>query len=297
MNDLFGEEGRKAIKNWVKKHDPDEHDDKRIENFTELAAAKSIIMNFLGDKWWFVAVKELLEKRKVETSSQNLSAISYYLDRKPEKSIRIVHFAALIKELVGKSNVLQKLKHYSKQGIRKKISKDLFDSTFFELKMAAYYSSKKFLVEFIKESNRKPLPDFKVISKNGYAYVECKKKRTQKQYSISGFLDSINAAYKQLESVNDIGIIAVEIFLENENKTNLQTIFDKIQTHITKLPLVQFVIIVGEYIIKENEKVFVFTKTRTIENPYCKREIPKPILEATLKFEPPKKRLGSLLDD
>jgi len=294
MSDLFGEEGRKAIKNWVEKYTSDKHDYKRIENLTELAAAKSIIMSFLGDKWWFIAAKEL-QGDKVETLSDELSALSYYLDKQPEKYIRIAYFALLIKELLGKSNVLQKLKHYSKQGIRKKISKDLFDSTFFELKMAHYYASRGFKIEFIKESTITPLPDFKILSKNGYTYVECKKKRTKKQYSINGILDSINTAYKQLKSVNDIGIIAVELFLVNGDKTNLKTIFDKIQTHITKLPLVQFVIIVGEYLTEENEKIVLKTKTRTLENPYCKSEIPKPILQATIKFEPPKKRLGSLL--
>ena len=162
--------------------------------------------------------------------------------------------------------------------------------------MAHYYASRGFKIQFIKESKSVRLPDFKIISKYGHTYVECKKKRTQKQYSINGILDSINDAYKQLESVNDVGIIAVEIFLgTSEHQINLQRIIDKIQKHVKKLPLLNFIVLVGEFLVDEGEKKVMKTKIRTIENHFCKKEIPYSILRATNKFEPPRKRLSSLL--
>jgi len=98
--------------------------------------------------------------------------------------------------------------------------------------------------------------------------------------------------------VGETGIIAVETFLDiSKHQIDLQKLRDEIQIHIKKLPLLNFVVLVGEFIIEESGKTILRTKARTIENPFCKKEIPHSILEATIKFEPPEKRLGSLLED
>ena len=292
MVDLFGELGRKAIDDYVKSIAEDNDNYKKLENLRELAAAKSIIMNFLGDRWWNLAGKELQQKQNIEgISKEKLGPISAYLDKKPQSHVKLVHFAVLIKELIPRSNILQKLKQYSKLGIKKKISKNLFDSTFYELKTAHYYSSKGFTIQFIKEKPTERRPDFKIMSKQGYAFVECKKKRTS---SINGVIRTIDDAYLQLESTNQVGLICMELFFETKNFDS-QNFFDKIQLRINKLPLVQFVVVSIENIETLGEKVIVKTKTRTLENPYCLNEIPKDIIEATVPLKPPKQQFASLL--
>ena len=84
-----------------------------------------------------------------------------------------------------------------------------------------------------------------------------------------------------------INIEAVEYILklqrESEEDFELSSLTEQIHLIFPELPMVSYVIILGEGIWKEGEKVHFTTKSRSVHNPHSIKSLP-PSIEEVTKF-------------
>lgn len=290
---IFSEQEKNSIINEIqtKYQNQDQMD---FENKVEILASLRIMDKFLGNEWYrksgkwqtarkFTKILGLKERGTLETSRPH--PITKYLGTgQPDDVGRLVNFANFLRNLYGRSNVQEKLRDYVKKEKRAEIQTTPFDKMYFELKSASYYAQKNFRIEFIKERKRIRTPDLKIMGKDGHAYLECKRKEEQKEYSIKGIINSIRSAYDQLREQDSAGIITVELPMgKNFPRIELSSLTEQIHLIFPELPMVSYVIILGEGIWKEGEKVHFTTKSRSVHNPHSIKSLP-PSIEEVTKF-------------
>lgn len=278
---LISDEEKASIKEFCKKAE----DKKSAENMKELSAAMTIIENVLGRKWCIASTN----KKYRETTSRLFDPkkkhpFSQILGREhwdPKIFSKLILFAHYITDLYDGEDFKEKITKYVRNESRSEVTYYAFESLFFELKVASLYHRSGMQVEFLRESIV-PTPDLKIISKNGSAFLECKKKRYQ-TYSISSILDTIKKANdEQLEPRQESGIIAIDLSLSDSNTLlERDKILGKIQLLIKEMPLVNFVDVYNETIWKyDEERSIVGFNKNVIENPYPRKELSLEIINA-----------------
>ena len=285
---IFSEQEKNAIINKIKEmqtKNPNQ-DQKDFENKVEILAALRIMNKLLGEEWYRKAGNWPTDKEQGTLETSRPHPTSKYLGTgQPDDVGRLVNFANFLRNLYGRSNVQEKLRDYVKKEKRTEIQTTPFDKMYFELKSANYYAKKNFRIEFIKERKGIRTPEFKIMGKDGHAYLECKRKEEQKEYSIKGIINnSIRDAYEQLRKQDSAGIISVELPMgKNFHRIELPSLIEQIHLIFPELPMVSYVIILGEGIWKEGEKVYVTTISRSIHNPHSIKSLP-PSIEKVTKF-------------
>ncbi|MDE2588083.1 MAG: hypothetical protein KGL95_00230, partial [Patescibacteria group bacterium] len=173
----------------------------------------------------------------------------------PEKMIKLLNFANLLRNLYGKSNVEEKIQDYVRKEKRSTVTTEKFNKVYTELKAANYFLDKGFRIQFLKERNDKKTPDFQVFAKDGSALVECKRKKEQKELLIEGILDSARDANKQLKNSEIPGIIFIDIplrpsepkIIKKIEATSLGDVFPELET-------VHYILISFEWTEKQYHK-------------------------------------------
>ncbi|MHB1908009.1 MAG: hypothetical protein ACYCQJ_03945 [Nitrososphaerales archaeon] len=179
-------------------------DDKEYFNRVELEAAVEIIRKTLGSNWYERARNELVPPANSErptdynflSKEQKLPPVTALLrGGLPGNYIRIINFARFIKSLYDSTNLKEKLAEYEKRERHSQISKERFDTFYFELKTASFLKRAGFEVTFVPERKKIPTPDLMIKGTNGIAWVECKKKdpQTAEQLQISNVCKSLEA--------------------------------------------------------------------------------------------------------
>lgn len=268
-----------------------------FENKVETLAALRIMNTLLGEEWYKKAGNWSSDKKPGTVESSRPHPISQYLGTgKPDDIIKLIGFANFLKNLYCKSNVQEKLRDYVRKEKRTEIQTTPFDKIYFELKSANYYAQKNFYVEFMKERKGIRTPDLKIIGKDGYVYLECKRKEERKEYSINGVIDSIRRAYEQLREQDMGDIISVELPMRGKVPSiELSSLIEQIHLVFPELPMASYVIILGEGTWKDGEKIRLTTISKSIPNPYSKKLLPHSIEEVTKIMNPAKEK--SLLED
>lgn len=156
------------------------------EKEVELQVALAIIEKLLGKTWFRKACEnnsKLPHNPSItyDFSRERIGPIAKWQMEYPYGNAKIIFFAVYLKELwEGNTNTQQKIAKYSEY--REKngdISFDHFKRLFFELQVATYFKWRGFDVYFSNEQKGKrmqSIPEFKLSSKQGTTYVECKKK-------------------------------------------------------------------------------------------------------------------------
>lgn len=285
---------KEYVRNWAYGILSDKSDWKKYANLIELSAAVFIIEKMLGTEWYEKAGKEIHEQ-SLEDHSKFSTPVSYYLTHSVDYYSKIISFGHFLKELYQNSNIQEKIKEYVKKEQRTDIAKNMFDSLFFEFKIASYFSNKKFKIEFIKESQKSPSPDLKIISKQGYELVECKKKRIEK-LDFRSIINTISRANQQLSDYNDYGIIALELPPSSTNQNELADLDNQIKNLFNTLSNTDAILLDTEIIYNIGNDIRGFkTLTETILNSNSPHKIPQDILDS---ITPCKSSMeGSLLED
>ena len=165
-------------------------DERKEWNMIQLDAALNIIHKVLGPRWYQKSGEGLTSPPPAMPPAdydfllkrQEFPPITALLKGgRPGNYVRLIQFAGFLKSLEIGTNVREKLNEYERKEQKANISIDMFNSLFFELKIAAYFRRKGFRVHFIPENKKKKTPDLQITSSGATVYVECKKKRPQTQ--------------------------------------------------------------------------------------------------------------------
>lgn len=283
---IFSNSEKDSIKKQALKIAEDPSDAKKNYNLTELLMALKIIHRVLGGDWYKKAGEGLLDNSTKGSGNNTKPPIAKYLGAKiPGKYIRIIHFAIFLKNLQGKTNVQSKLKEYVRKENKKStsISSDLFDSTYFELKIAFYLVENDVNVKFIREA-KKPTPEFEASTKTGSVFIECKKRRQDLAYSLQGVKDSIERANNQLEKFGREGIVAVEISYEKwSSEIGEKKFQNQILPTLKNMPKIIGVWLLNEYTFNDisSDQTVIRTESHFFTNSYNKSIIPTEIMNST----------------
>lgn len=275
----------------------DTKDQKGLHNLTEIYAAVFLIQKFLGMRWYTRAFSVIDTEKIGHSSRAEVPPISYYIGKRhSEKYIKIIKFGMYLKFLAGDSNFEGKIAEYVKEQEKRKkdISTNLFDSTYFELKMAAFFARNGLEVNFIEEVDS-PTPDLEIVSKDGSIIVECKKKRYVK-YTIQSILGTIEQANNQLESFRHSGVIAIELAEDADNSDfDMSQLESEIKSFIKDKSFIDFVWILNEFVYEYRDMTGLRTERKIIPNPNPQNETPSSIEHILLYGEGP--TVTTLLDD
>lgn len=266
----------------------------------EICASLHLMKELLGEEWYNSAF-EMKKFEEIERSTRSQAPpLSFYLGKQDgRRHAKIKKFGMYLKFLAGNSNLKDKLSEYVHEQSKKDeiMSTNLFDSTYFELKMASFFVRNGLTVNFIKEKKKASTPDLELIfNTDDSTILECKKKRYL-EYKVRTILDSIDKANNQLKEFGRHGIISIELAEDaNDSKFDFDILKKEVETHIKDKPNVDFVWIINEeYRELENDVAELKTTRRHVYNHNNKNELPNSIKE--LLISGTTKPVHSLFED
>ncbi len=292
---IFSDSEKHQIRVKVREIMQNPYNEKENRVLEDLLASLQILHKILEEKWYKKAGEGLEVITSKDSKVGTIPPITNYLGSKlPEKYIRIISFAVFLKSLLGRTNVMSKLREYTKKGKYSEVTTDLFDSTYLELKTASYFIRNGLDVEFLKEG-KSPTPDMRISCRGGNIIVECKKKRFNEQYSTNGVLDSIRKANSQLESFKQNGIVAVEISLKHNDSVSHFSIEPAVLNELKSMKRISGVLFLVESTYEEGDWTGIKTNSMYVENTNAITKPPQEILTILQNTKPPPQE--SLLDD
>jgi len=257
-------------------------DRQKYENNLIFLSALRIINIVLGKEWYNKSSTGFVDERGLrQIDTQKQHPISKLLSNgEPNSIVRLVMFANYIQNLYDGPDFIEKIRKYVKDEKRTEITFNKFLSTSFELRMACLHKQNSLKIEFVRESNI-PSPDLKIVGKNGFAFLECKKKRPRDDFSLSSILNTIKKTNdEQIYPRKAAGIIAIDLSLkETIYGSYKDEISNSIQILLKDMPLVNFVEIYNEYVRFEGAKSTHGISRQVIENPNPKQELSNDIIE------------------
>lgn len=233
---IFSDSEKQSIINEVTEKYPC-NTQTQFNMYVEVIAGLRIINKILGNEWYQRATKEISTGDTPNEKKEHPIA-NYLSFKQPEKMVKLLNFANLLRNLYGKSTVEEKIQDYVRKEKRTTITTEKFNKVYTELKAANYFLDKGFRIQFLKERNDRKTPDFQVFAKDGSALVECKRKKEQKELLIESILDSARDANKQLKNSDIPGIIFIDIplrpseprIIKKIEATSLGDVFAELET-------------------------------------------------------------------
>lgn len=265
-------------------------------NLTQVIASIFLIQKFLGMDWYKRAF-EMTDMAEIKTTMPaQIPPLSYYLGKQEtEKYFKIIKFGIYLKHLAETQNFKNKITEYVREQKKSGVpSISLFDSTYFELKIACFFVRNGLDVNFIEEKTSKT-PDLEITLNSDSTIVECKKKQYVK-YSIESVLKSIIVANSQLEEFGRDGIVAIELAEKGDNSDfDIKELEKQIISFVNDKPFVNYVWILNEFSYEVDNLTILKTERKSIKNTNSKNQIPSSIEHVLLYGTIPPDI--SLLDD
>jgi len=262
-----------------------------LEVFTGLRIIKKVF----GDEWFQRASQDIGDTKMDPLQEP---PIKYYLKmNEPKKIVQLLNFANFLRNLYGKCNLDEKIKEYTKKQNRASITTESFNKLHTELKIADYFLEKGFKVKFLKESKSKKTPDLKIISKDGDALIECKRKKDDGKILVDSIRESFSVAKEQLENSDLPGIIYIDIPIMKNFKVSSKRREFQLDDLFLLSKNVHYLVLGGEWQeISEPGRVHTETFMYSYENKIADPKLSPSIEDVVRDIVPPPQKL-SLLDD
>lgn len=266
MTGIFSESDKKDIINEVRTK-YQYKSEVEFNEYVQVIAGLRIIDKILGNEWYQKAKNDIVNNTNSDSAKDH--PIAYFLKfNQPEKMVRLLNFANMLRNLYGKTNLEEKIQNYVRKEKRASITTESFEKLYTELKVASYFSQRGLQVKFLKEVKSSKTPDIQVDAKDGLAVVECKRKKYQGSFFIESVIDSILDANTQLTDSKIPGIIYVDIPITPSGpKVDTKFKDTKLESIYPQLKTVHYIMIAGEWsIIAEPGRAYTKSHMFTFEN-------------------------------
>jgi hypothetical protein len=236
---------------------------------TELRLAIEIIVKLLGDAW-YRNVCGILPK---VAGQEDPRLLHWYV-----RIIGLGHFLNQLWRADDSNNLSDKIDELRGAS---------FEHTYFELKIAAHFDRKGFDVVFVKRkkinvqgrSEWLKTPDFQVNSKDGYSFVECKRKS-----ALGLAIDNdVEDAASQIQEYGGPGLILVEL-QEKLDQESVRKLLERAETLLEGKNKVSMLVFADEELRDEGDTYAVATHAYPIQ--MTQAGPPETIRRAALFQEP-----------
>lgn len=260
-----------------------EKDTKKRFNIIELGLALQIIRRVMGNDWYQKVLRQFQPGTKISNieyrclvKSDNVHPLSEILwSGRPENYIRVVSLALYFNQLWREddsNNLSEKIKELRQYS---------FAHTYYELKISAFFDRRGFPVTFIKREKDLQTPDFRINSRMGFAFGECKRKDVP-SLQING---DVEKAALQIESYGGPGIIFIEV-LPKINDKSAKDILDRASLLLAERKKVSLFILTNEEQRNEFDMCVLGTNVWGIENSNAQSRLPETIKKAAFFQDP-----------
>ena len=290
---VFSESEKKAIIDEVRiKYQC--KSDTEFKSYVEIIAGLRIIEKILGREWCQRAADGI---ERSEKNSLQDHPIRYYLKMdEPKKIVQLLNFASFLRDLHGKCNLDEKIKEYTRKQKRTPITTESFNKLYSELKIASHFVNNGFKVEFLKETKSKKTPDLKITANDGYALIECKRKKDDDEIFVESLTNSILEANSQLEDYEIPAMIYVDIPMSEDLKVKSKTREVSWDEVFPQLKTVHYVLIAGEWQTMVPGRVRTITYMNSFENKISDLKLPPSIEDIVRDIKPAPLKRSHLMD-
>jgi hypothetical protein len=217
---------------------------------TELRLAIEIIVKLLGDSWY----RRVYESLPQVAGQEDPRLLHWYV-----RIIGLGHFLNQLWRADDSNNLSDKIDE---------LRGTSFEHTYFELKIAAQFDRDGFDVVFVKRKKVSVLgkdtwlktPDLQLTAKDGYAFVECKRKSAT-GLSIDNEVDD---AASQIQEYGGPGVIIVEL-QEKLNQESVRKMHERAKTLLEGKNKVSMLVFTGEELRDEGDTSMVATHAFPIQ--------------------------------
>jgi len=236
---------------------------------TELRLAIEIIVKLLGGAWY----RNVYDNLPKVVGQEDPRLLHWYV-----RIIGLGHFLNQLWRADDSNNLSDKIDELRGAS---------FEHTYFELKIAAHFDRKGFDMTFVKRkkvnvqgrSEWLKTPDFQVNSKDGYSFVECKRK------SVLGLAidNDVEDAASQIQEYGGPGLIFIEL-QERLDQKSVEKLLERAKMLLQGKNRVSMLVFTSEEL--RNERNTYAAATHAWPIPMTSMQLPKTVKSAALFQEP-----------
>jgi len=246
-----------------------------IKILSQYLESLKIIENFIGKKWFDKRLEKLTKKNKYNMEQSKVSKgrkftalfqvqeheliqeiyqINNFIKSTDKENILPIEVNKQIMKLIYRAKLINTIK--GTKGINKFPTrlKDIkeFESTFFEIEVAAFYIKEDWKIEFIEESTHKT-PDMKARKNHITMWIECKRRKliTERDTNIKVYWNKLQQKLLKYLTKTKINIAIIIKSLEDPLVSNMNELYDFIINSIRNGGIGDYSLQSGEIIFKK----------------------------------------------